>query len=453
MTTASGQGQGEWRRNERLLVIAIAAMVVSFAVAEGAGLSVEANIHDRAEDLYANAAPSIETLSSLRFDLQLLEQQLRDHATTTSLIAIDRRVERDFARYDALPEFSDEPPVKATLRSALDRLRGELDAWRPNGPDAAAGVAEIVTSVSAAREAAKVAIEVNSHAVGDIAKQIERIRAKARTVTIVMFAVSAALTAVTAFLLARMFRRARVASERLTSIEAARADELERFAGRVAHDILSPLSSTTLAMGMALASAPAGSSLRGALERGQRGLAQARSIVSDLYEFARSGAKPHVSATSLSEVVQSVAAIIADDAAAAGVALEIGKVPDVEIACSPGVLTSILGNLLRNAVKYTAGSPRRAVSLAVGVLDDRVRFDVHDTGPGIPPEATAMVFEPFVRLPSQVAPGLGLGLATVKKLTEAHHGKVGVTSIVGEGSTFWVELPCVATATATRSSV
>jgi len=442
MTTAPGQS--EWRRNERLLVIAIAAMVVSFAVAEGAGLSVEASIHDRAEDLYANAAPSIATLSTLRFDLQILDQQLREHATTSTIIAVDRRVEREFARYDALPTFEGEPAVKASLRAALDRLHGELDAWRPNGPDATTTTTEISHTITTAREATKAAIELNSHAVGEIAKQIERIRAKARTVTIVMFAVSAALTAVTALLLARMFRRARVASERLTSIEAARADELERFAGRVAHDILSPLSSTTLAMGMALASAPAGSSLRGALERGQRGLSQARSIVSDLYEFARSGAKPHVSATSLPEVVQSVVAIVTDDAAATGVALEIGTVPDVEIACSPGVLTSILGNLLRNAVKYTAGSPRREVSLEVGVRADHVRFDVHDTGPGIPPEATTLVFEPFVRLPSQVAPGLGLGLATVKKLTEAHHGAVGVTSTVGEGSTFWVELPCVA---------
>jgi len=65
---------------------------------------------------------------------------------------------------------------------------------------------------------------------------------------------------------------------------------------------------------------------------------------------------------------------------------------------------------------------------------------VQDTGPGIPSEKKGALFEPYVRGESN-QPGIGLGLATVKRLTEAHGGRVGVESSPGAGSTFWFELP------------
>jgi signal transduction histidine kinase len=71
----------------------------------------------------------------------------------------------------------------------------------------------------------------------------------------------------------------------------------------------------------------------------------------------------------------------------------------------------------------------------------RVRFEVQDTGPGIALSAQASIFEPYVRLPHRREPGVGLGLATVKRLVEAHGGAVGVHSASTGGSLFWFELP------------
>jgi signal transduction histidine kinase len=70
-----------------------------------------------------------------------------------------------------------------------------------------------------------------------------------------------------------------------------------------------------------------------------------------------------------------------------------------------------------------------------------VRFEVEDSGPGVSLAAQALIFEPYVRLPHSREPGVGLGLATVKRLVEAHGGSVGVRSSARGGALFWFELP------------
>jgi signal transduction histidine kinase len=69
-----------------------------------------------------------------------------------------------------------------------------------------------------------------------------------------------------------------------------------------------------------------------------------------------------------------------------------------------------------------------------------MRFEVVDTGPGLPPGSEDRVFEPYCRLTEGDEQGLGLGLATVKRLVEGHGGHVGVKSTSG-GCTFWFDLP------------
>lgn len=70
--------------------------------------------------------------------------------------------------------------------------------------------------------------------------------------------------------------------------------------------------------------------------------------------------------------------------------------------------------------------------------------EVEDNGPGIPREAEQRIFEPFRRLNTTRQSGFGLGLATVKKIVEAYHGRLGVSSRPTKGSVFWFELPKVA---------
>jgi signal transduction histidine kinase/AmiR/NasT family two-component response regulator len=105
-------------------------------------------------------------------------------------------------------------------------------------------------------------------------------------------------------------------------------------------------------------------------------------------------------------------------------------------------LKQILLNLLSNAVKYNRVGGR--VELACDrVAAGRLRITVADTGPGIPPEALDRLFVPFERLERDqgVVEGTGLGLALSQRLAGAMGGTLEVTTIVDQGSTFWVELP------------
>jgi signal transduction histidine kinase len=104
------------------------------------------------------------------------------------------------------------------------------------------------------------------------------------------------------------------------------------------------------------------------------------------------------------------------------------------------VLLSLLGNLLRNGIKYLGRAEVREVSLRVRARRGRVIFEVEDTGPGIPAQLGHRIFEPYVRGPNTSAPGIGLGLATVKRLVDSHGGSLGIRTAARGGAIFWFEL-------------
>ncbi len=146
----------------------------------------------------------------------------------------------------------------------------------------------------------------------------------------------------------------------------------------------------------------------------------------------------------ISLIMKSVTATLNQLANEKGVTLSAGNygadMPEIEV--DPVRLAQALLNLGTNAIKYNR--PDGAVYFSYWVLDpDWIRITVSDTGIGIPEDRQDEVFEPFNRLgaDSSTVEGRGIGLATTRGLIELMGGKIGFTSKVGQGSSFWIDLP------------
>jgi signal transduction histidine kinase len=109
-------------------------------------------------------------------------------------------------------------------------------------------------------------------------------------------------------------------------------------------------------------------------------------------------------------------------------------------ACDRRRFRQVLLNLLSNAIKFTG---QGSITLSAKKKREEFIFAVMDTGPGIPQEMQARIFEPFVQATDDIkhTQGTGLGLPISRSLVEAHGGELWVESKMGEGSSFIFTLP------------
>jgi len=120
----------------------------------------------------------------------------------------------------------------------------------------------------------------------------------------------------------------------------------------------------------------------------------------------------------------------------------------VPVSCDPLRVEQVLSNLVSNAIKY---SPRGGkILISLDVTCDHATLRVTDPGIGISDEDQQRLFEPFRRvgLSQGTIPGMGLGLFIVRRIVEAHAGRIEVTSTPGKGSTFSMVLPLATAADA-----
>ena len=232
------------------------------------------------------------------------------------------------------------------------------------------------------------------------------------------------------------------AVEELQQSAERRATELDAFATRMAHDIRNPLAAAGLIFDDIGRHAGADERLLRAAERGRRAIAHTAGVVEALLDFARAGARPASGATaSPADVAEEIATLMRARAAQVGADVQVRAACRARVACSAGMLSSALGNLVGNALTYVEGAAERKVTIAVECDADEVRIAVADSGPGLPPGLDpATLFQPYVRGPQARGRGLGLGLSTVSRIVEAHGGRVGVDSSAA-GCRFWVTLP------------
>ena len=119
------------------------------------------------------------------------------------------------------------------------------------------------------------------------------------------------------------------------------------------------------------------------------------------------------------------------------------------VRVDPLRVSQILGNLLGNALKFTPAEG--VVTLRVSRHDNKAKFEVTDTGPGISASDLPRLFDDFWQARRGDQRGVGLGLAIAKALVEAHGSSIDVRSTVGRGSTFSFTTPLAAGRAAERA--
>jgi signal transduction histidine kinase len=221
----------------------------------------------------------------------------------------------------------------------------------------------------------------------------------------------------------------------------ARAD-LDAFAGRIAHDLRNLLA--PLSMIGAQVRATSDERAKRAGERLERVTRRAHNLLDGMLAFSLAGGAVESSRGSTS--VPAVAADVVEDLSGlreqVQAELDLIGVEDVKVALPRGLLYVVLLNLMTNALKFMVDRPVRRVEVTAQASGDQCALAVKDTGPGIAPEALRHIFEPFYRAPEAKASGHGIGLATVQRIIKVYGGEVAVESVVGQGSTFTVRLPC-----------
>lgn len=147
----------------------------------------------------------------------------------------------------------------------------------------------------------------------------------------------------------------------------------------------------------------------------------------------------------MSALIQQVAEINGPliDSVNGTLALRLDNLPSA-ISLDEVHISNVLNNLIDNAVKYSPSNPK--VEIDARPQDQGILITVKDQGMGMPKEALSAIFDAFYRVPTgnvHNVKGFGLGLSYVKKIVEAHGGKVHVKSKLGEGSSFEIYLPYV----------
>lgn len=432
---------------KRAIPFAFASVTVIFLLATGASQTWALSIDPRAREIASVAAPSIQHLAAATAELRHVQALLASASSsgqgrTDDVQAARGALDRELAAYLELPTV---PAERWTdVRDDLRDLDVAIDAALAGAPtrDGLDRFEAIADRTSADLERT---IEVHAQLVRSDAVSIQQVRDWTLSLLLALDGLGVVTTLGAAVLVGRGVEQHVQLQEANAALLREQVAELEAFAGRVAHDVLGPLGGVTLGIevaGRALHDEPKASR---ALERARGCVGAVERVVRDLLEFARAGARPDPDGRAdVRAAVTQALADVQDEAQAAGIEVQ-AELPDAlpAAACAEGVLLSLVSNLVRNAVKHMGACTPRQVVVRVRA-SDRLRVEVNDTGPGLAPEFVTVAFQPHVRGRGVSVPGLGLGLATVKRLAEAHGGRVGVASAPGVGSTFWFELPAAA---------
>jgi signal transduction histidine kinase len=180
------------------------------------------------------------------------------------------------------------------------------------------------------------------------------------------------------------------------------------------------------------------------LARSREGTERVKKIVQDLRTFSRTDQADLQQANLTDEIDRTLALMEPRFKGLIEIVREYEELP--EVRCYPGQLNQVFLNLLMNACDVLENGGR--ITIRAAPVENGVRLEFEDSGPGIPPEVQGRIFDPFFTT-KEIGKGTGLGLSLSHGIIERHGGRIHVESEPGHGTCFVIELPLVAAAPAT----
>lgn len=238
--------------------------------------------------------------------------------------------------------------------------------------------------------------------------------------------------------LSRQRKELQLSYERLRELERLR----DGLVHMLVHDMRAPLGAIRMTLDLVYESlAETNVDLAQLVEVARGSSASLTEMVSQLLDISRFEAGQMPMDRQPGDLVALARATRASLAALAGAReLRLTGVPNLPAVFDAGLLARVLTNLVSNALKFTHDGG--AVVTQIECVDGQARLAVTDHGPGIPPEFHERIFQKFGQVGTRSGRvGTGLGLTFCKLAVEAHGGRIGVESQVGQGSTFWFTVP------------
>ena len=206
----------------------------------------------------------------------------------------------------------------------------------------------------------------------------------------------------------------------------------------VSHDLRNPLAGILINADL-IASDPTAPSVHDDAARIRRLVREASELVEDILAFAKTDAghlELRIASHSVREILERASETSAVAAESHGITLTL-EATDALALCDRNRVLQVLGNLLANALKFTA--PGGSITLRAERVASAIGIEVRDTGQGIPEGERDKIFDRYWTADRERGAGLGLHIA--RMLVQAQGGEIGVDSEVGTGSTFWFTLP------------
>jgi two-component system, OmpR family, sensor kinase len=369
-----------------------------------------------------------------------------------AMAALEGRIAGAQDDYDAAADEFESMPVlpeeqtwwndlKAALRDIQPRLASVLAMSRRNDDEAArhelVGVEGLF--VRAANDLRSLST-LNAQSAKDAVPRVAALQRSSELYLALLATLGAGLAITVGLVVTRALQtRERMMRDYAERLEASNRD-LDAFAGRVAHDLRSPLTTATLTTSWLSRNAPEGEHQK-KLEVLKRSFGRMDGIIQDLLALSRIMPDAPTTLCDPAAATEQLRDELTSRANQSSVSLTI-DMQAATVHCSEGLLRQVVWNLADNAMKYRRADVAPHVEICGRACGQTYELAVRDNGIGISHEEATMVFDPFYRASGgRREPGTGLGLSIVKRAVEANGGKISVTSEPGNGSEFVAKLP------------